>query len=102
MPALIDFYEREKNDRFEIVAFHDGTVKDFAELDRKLVEIKAKRWKGRDLPFPVLLDSSGKTVETFGIQGFPTTLLIDPQGRLVGEADVTELAKRLAKEKGAP
>jgi hypothetical protein len=88
LPALIDFYElySEHRDKFEILAFHDDRVKNFAELDEKLAVIKAKFWGGKDLPFPILLDSTGSTLKEFGIFSFPTILLIDPDGKLVGEA----------------
>lgn len=99
LPRLIDFHEKEKSDRFEILAFHDASVKSFAELDEKLAEIKKKHWKGRDLPFPILLDASGDTVKQFGIHAFPTTILIDPEGRLVGEASEVELKLALEKER---
>jgi hypothetical protein len=94
---LIDFYEDHKADRdkFEILAFHDAQAKNFAELDKKLEPIIKNTWGGRPLPFPILLDSTGETVEKFGIRAFPTILLIDPEGRLVGEANEEELEKHL-------
>ena len=97
MPHLIDFYEDHKADRdkFEILAFHDAQAKNFAELDSKLEPIIKNAWSGRPLPFPILLDSTGETIETFGISAFPTMLLIDPEGRLVGEATEVELEKHL-------
>jgi len=96
---LADFYEKEKSDRFEILAFHDASVKNFAELDEKLAAVKEKHWKGRDLPFPILLDESGETVKQYGIHAFPTTILIDPDGHLVGEATEVDLRKALEKER---
>lgn len=99
MPRLADFYEKEKSDRFEILAFHDASVKNFAELDEKLAAVKEKHWKGRDLPFPILLDESGETVKQYGIHAFPTTILIDPDGHLVGEATEVDLRKALEKER---
>ena len=36
-------------------------------------------WDGKTLPFPVLLDPTFKTWETFGIDGLGTTILIDPR-----------------------
>lgn len=97
MPRFIDLYELHRNhrDRFEIIAFHDRNAKSFAELDQKLRDIRAKLWGGKDLPFPILLDSTGETVKTYGIDAFPTTLLIDPDGKLVGHADGTDLEKHL-------
>ena len=95
----MDFYEKEKTDRFEIVAFHDGTVKNFGELDKNLEKIKKWIWKGRDLPFPVLLDATGTTIKKYGIISFPTIILIDPKGRLVGKGSIEKLKNALAKEK---
>jgi AhpC/TSA family len=97
LPHLIDFYEDHKadHDKFEILAFHDAQAKTFDELDKKLVPIIKNVWGGHPLPFPILLDSTGETVEKFGIHAFPTTLLIDPEGRLVGEANEEELEKTL-------
>jgi hypothetical protein len=94
---LIDLYEAHKNnrDKFEILAFHDGTVKDFAELDKNLESPRKRFWRGRDLPFPILLDATGETVKNWGIHAFPTTLLIDPEGKLVGEAREEELEEKL-------
>ena len=97
MPGLIDLYEAHKKDRdkFEILAFHDGTVKDFAELDKKMERPRNRYWGGHDLPFPILLDATGQTIKEWGVRGFPTTLLIDPEGKLVGEAQAKELEEKL-------
>ena len=90
---LIDLYEDHagERDKFEVLAFHDGTVKDFSEMDAKTEHTKKTLWHGRDLPFPILLDaqkgSHGATIEAFGIHSFPTTILIDPEGKLVGEVE---------------
>ena len=82
----MDFYEAcpDYRDKFQILAFHDETAKTFAVLDEKLIPVKKNLWQGKDLPFPILLDSTEKTLKTFGIDAFPTTLLIDPDGKLVG------------------
>jgi hypothetical protein len=94
---LIDLYETHKKDRdkFEILAFHDGTVRDFAELDKKMERPRNRYWGGRDLPFPILLDATGQTIKDWGVRSFPTTLLIDPEGKLVGEAQEKELEEKL-------
>jgi hypothetical protein len=97
---MIDFYEEhaDQRDRFEILAFHDDSVKSLEELDEKLGPIREQRWKGRDLPFPVLLDSTGKTLEQFGVRAFPTVFLVDPDGVLYGHAGLDTLVEMLAKE----
>jgi thiol-disulfide isomerase/thioredoxin len=98
---MIDFYDEHAaaRDKFEIIAFHDATATDMADMDTKTERTKKNVWRGRDLPFPVLLDSPkgehGATVEAFGITSFPTTLLIDPDGKLVGEATLQDLERVL-------
>ena len=97
------FYDdhADQRDRFAIVAFHDDRAKTFEELDRQLQAkgIVEKRWAGRPLPFATLLDATGQTVRDYGINLFPTVLLIDPEGNLVrigGHGEATaELAKVL-------
>ena len=85
LPAWMDFCEDHAADRgaFEILAFHDSRAKSFAELDEKLGPIIRRLWRGRSLPFPILLDATGQTVSNYGISKWPTTLLIDPEGHLV-------------------
>ena len=94
LPYLIRFYEKHAadRDRFEIIAFHDASVKTFDELDRKLKPIVDRIWGGQTLPFPVLLDSTGHTIANFGINSFPTAVLINPEGRAVagGSATIVE------------
>lgn len=88
MPDLMDFYERNKNkrDRFEIVAVYIDYTSEFGsitDLNRALEPVKKHVWAGRELSFPLILDSSFKTWENFGLQGFGQTVLIDPSGRIV-------------------
>ena len=93
----MDFYEKHKaeRNRFEILAFHDATAKSFEELDKKLEKTVAEAWKGRTLPFPVLLDATGETIKRFGITAFPTTVLLDPDGKVVKNAGETTLEEKL-------
>jgi hypothetical protein len=94
---LIALYEAhaDHRDRFEIFAVHDQSVKSFADLDQKLAKIKDRYWQGKDLPFPVLLDAAGKTEMLYGVRAHPTSLLIDPDGKLVGEASAADLEAKL-------
>jgi thiol-disulfide isomerase/thioredoxin len=87
MAGMIDLYElyADHRDKFEIVAFHDSSVPDFGEMDKKLLGTRQSLWGGRDLPFPILLDDAGQTAKAYTIQGWPTTILIDPDGKVVGE-----------------
>ena len=92
----MNFYERHRDerDRFEILAFHDGTAKTFEELDSKTKDVQEKVWK-KPLPFPVILDASGETTKRWGVHAFPTTVLIDPEGRLVRGGSEKMLEQRL-------
>jgi len=97
LPELIALYEdhADQRDKFEVIAIHDKRVKSFDELDQKLPKIKERFWQGKDLPFPVLLDATGQTEETYGIHAYPTGLLIDPDGKLVGEGTPADLEAKL-------
>jgi hypothetical protein len=94
---MIDAYKAYApyRDKFEMLAFHDATSKTLAELDPKLADPKAKYWRGRDLPFPILMDATGETIKRYGISEFPTTILIDPNGVVVGRRDIGDLLKQL-------
>jgi thiol-disulfide isomerase/thioredoxin len=98
LPKLIDLYEEHHKDRnkFQILAFHDGSAKDLADMDRKVQRVRTTYWGGQDLPFPVLLDATGQTIKVFGIEAFPTLLLIDPEGKLVGRVAEEHLEETLA------
>ena len=89
-----------QRDQFVVLAFHDQTAKSFAELDEKLKPVIEKQWKGKSLPFPILLDATATTVRAYGIQGYPTVLLIDPEGRIVKGGNETTLAATLRAAKG--
>ncbi|HEY3967948.1 MAG TPA: redoxin domain-containing protein [Planctomycetaceae bacterium] len=98
MPKLIKFYEEHQaeRDRFEILALcidEEGGLKSIADVDKQLEPIVKHVWK-KPLPFPVLLDSTFKTWERFGLSGLGTVILIDPEGKLV-EGDETVLADKL-------
>ena len=97
MPEAIAFYEdhAQHRDKFEVFAIHDDAVKSFAELDKKLASIKQRNWQGKDLPFPILLDGRKETHALYGIHSWPSGLLIDPDGKLVGEADIRQLEAKL-------
>lgn len=99
LPELIQLYEKhaDKRGRFQILAFHDPQAKNFEQLDRKLTSVRKRWWNGKDLPFPILLDSTGRTVKEWGIHGYPTLILIDPEGRVVRGGSARMLDERLSK-----
>jgi thiol-disulfide isomerase/thioredoxin len=85
LPGWVDFYDDHAADRdkFVILAMHDPQATDFAMLDEKLKPIVRRLWRGRKLPFPILLDGTGKTGKDWGIAHWPTVILLDPEGRVV-------------------
>jgi hypothetical protein len=87
LPKLIKLYQDydDLRDRFEIVAFHDNSVKSIAEAYEQLksVPVIKETWGVDELPFPVLLDDTPSTIEGWGLRAFPTTVLIDPDGKLM-------------------
>jgi hypothetical protein len=93
----MDLYDahRDHRDKFEVIAFHDDKAKTFEELDKELARLSKSLWRGRSLPFPILLDSTGETLKAYGVRSFPTTILIDPDGKLVGETDDNHLDYKL-------
>jgi len=97
LPELIAFYEDHAAERgkFAVFAIHDDQAKSFRELDEKLVDVKRKYWAGKNLPCPILLDGGNKTHELYGVRSWPTGLLIDPEGKVVGESSLAALEAKL-------
>lgn len=97
LPEMIALHEAyaDHRDQFEIIAIHNSVVKDFDEMDEKTKKIRAHYWQGKDIPFPQLIDDRNKTIEVLMIRAFPTGLLIDPEGKLVGEVSAKDLEAKL-------
>jgi peroxiredoxin len=94
---FIDFCETRAKDRdkFDIILFHNTEISDFNNLDTRLKSAKEMYWGGRDLPFPILLDSTGQTFKEVGIIANPTSILIDPQGNVFAYARLEDLEAKL-------
>ncbi|HEX3358134.1 MAG TPA: redoxin domain-containing protein, partial [Tepidisphaeraceae bacterium] len=121
MPVLMKLDEKFKDKGLAVIGVHvdsDGEVDTVAKLDERLVEIKEKSWNGRDVEFPVALTSGkplnlkngewqrGGVAAQYGILGYPTTVLIDREGKVVGKfsvgdekSTVEEVEKLLAEKK---
>lgn len=97
MPALFDLHDRYHDKGLVIIAVHDDSVESIADMDARLDEIRRTLWAGRDLPFAVALDGGGPTpipdtdefargatTASYGIQAFPTQIIIDRDGTVVG------------------
>lgn len=120
MPELIDLYEEYHDQGLEVIAVHTSEVATLAELDEKMRPIEQNSWNRRALPFPIALDRPseeirpdstrafrGRTIAEYGVTFFPTAILIDRQGKVVGEFKYTrgrgrdQLAQVLGAQKPA-
>ncbi len=106
MPALMEAYDKFKDKPVTIIALHDQSVQSRVDYDRRLSEVKRQAWGNRELPFQVALDvpdpsapagvaaiGQGITCKRYQITGFPTTLVIDQNGKVVGRVEVREKGK---------
>jgi hypothetical protein len=98
MPVLIDLHERFADKGLSIIGVHvdgDDGVDTAAKLDEKIAGYKKRLWHGKDIPFPVALTSGkwlgdqdagsrGLAAAQYGVLSYPTTVLIDREGNVVG------------------
>ncbi|MFC1738394.1 M56 family metallopeptidase [Planctomycetota bacterium] len=96
MPDLIELHEEFSYDGLVIIGIHDDSVGSVEELQEKLKGISEDRWGGKGIPFPIVLDGGGMseiegtdksargaTTAAYGIQAWPTCVLIDRSGNVV-------------------
>lgn len=97
IPEMMALYEAhaDHRDKFEIIAIHNSTVNSIEEMDEKTKYIREHYWQGKALPFPQLIDKDNKTIDALTIRAFPTALLIDPEGKLVGDVTAEDLEAKL-------
>ena len=104
MPELMALHDEFAGRGLEIIAVHDDSVASVAEMNAKLAGVPDDPdlgWGGRRLPFRVALDgggetriagtanlTSGATTAAYGVQRWPTTVLIGRDGDVIGEVDV--------------
>lgn len=72
MPDLNEFHQVHQNKGFEILAINAGESRDTAAAFSEAL----------GLDFKILLDSDGTVLTGLGISGFPTSILVDPQGKV--------------------
>ncbi len=72
LPEFVQTYEKYKDQGLVILGVN---AQEFGEDANKFVE-------KYNLSFPVTLDSRGEVMGLYGVRGLPTTLFIDPEGRV--------------------
>ena len=104
MPELFPLYDKYHDRGLFIIEtrLDFGLATDSeAQLKETLAEVKKPFWKDRDVPIPIALvhmnrvprqlDVKAKApcpvLEDYGVNGIPTGVLIDRQGRVVGRFD---------------
>ena len=93
MPTWIAVHEKFAGKGAVVIGVHqdgNGDVKTVAEYDAKMEAIKKRHWADRDLPFPVALvsghdEGQAGTTRQYAVTSWPTSLLIGPDGKVVGE-----------------
>lgn len=111
MPMMIALDEQFKDKGLAIVGVHVNYATDIdagANYDREVARLSRELWHGKAIPFPVALTIDRRDLkdpipnEVYGIDGFPTTLVIDRNGKLLGtfkareeKAAVAEVEKLL-------
>lgn len=101
MPKLMELHDTFDEKDLAIIAVHNDSVDSIEQMDANLEKARENYWGGRDLPFLVALDGGGRTLvegtdrhaegattALYGIQSYPTTILIDRQGRVLGEMNL--------------
>ena len=120
MPVLIELHEKFHDKGLTVIGVHvdiDGDVDTVAKYD-EMNSISVKElWKGKKLPFTNALVSGkregegedrmrGGMAKLYGVLSYPTTVLIDREGKIVGKfhardikAATAEVEKLLAGKK---
>ncbi len=92
MPELMKLHDELHDQGLEIIAVHDSSLPSLEELNKQLEAPKKNLWNGRDLPFRVAIagkdsdsqqETQGTAISDYGINAFPTTLLLAPDGTVV-------------------
>lgn len=125
MPKLVDLHEKYHSKGLVIISIHadmisgsdaNDLMNPVKALEKTILEYSKNRWNGRKIPFAIALDrggycriegteekAPGATAAVYGIQSFPTIVLIDKQGKVIKEydphgKDIALLEKLLAAE----
>jgi thiol-disulfide isomerase/thioredoxin len=120
MPRLFSLHDKYTDDGLVVIGVHvdaeDSEVDSADEMYEKVAADRKEHWKGREIPFPVAFVRSGsprvphraeeaartarcELAASYGVTHYPTHVLIDRQGRVVGQffanrEDHTKLLER--------
>ena len=110
IPGLIYIHEKYHNKGLFIIAIHDDSTKSVTDLEKEIAKLSKERWENKKIPFAVALDGGGRckiqgtqktaqgaTSAAYGIQGWPTMVLIDKEGKVVKEAYAIAMTEKEGK-----
>ncbi len=110
MPKVFELHDQYSRRGLIIIGVHVGLDNDSIDsaekLDVALAESRKELWGGRDLPFPVAIVASerkkyfgaeqpagSQASADYGVQAYPSQVLIDPAGKVVGRFNEKEHLK---------
>jgi thiol-disulfide isomerase/thioredoxin len=102
MPVMIELHETFAGKGLAVVGVHvDGAdgVNTPEKLNEKIVGFAKNAWKGKTIAFPnavVTGQQAGRAPEQYGIDRYPTTVLIDPEGRVVDKFNHNDIKSATA------
>jgi thiol-disulfide isomerase/thioredoxin len=98
IPKLIDLNEKYQDKGLVIIGIHNDMINSVKDLEKEINKLSKECWEGRKIPFAIALDGGGKckiegtnltsegaTTAAYGIQGYPSMVLIDKQGKVVSD-----------------
>jgi beta-lactamase regulating signal transducer with metallopeptidase domain/thiol-disulfide isomerase/thioredoxin len=104
MPKLMDVAEQFRGKPVQWLSVHTPNLKTFEQLDQGIATCQEKSWNKRTLPFTTVLDRpvsgneySGKTSQRFGVAEWPTLIVVDRKGRVVGPVGKNKLAETISR-----
>ncbi len=96
-PRYFEFVKQHAKQRnqFEILAMHSPDGVSYKAISPAYESLVKTAWAGQRPEFPLLFDATGRTHDAYGIDSYPTTILIDPEGKLVGLGSMEALEAAL-------
>lgn len=113
IPELFKLQDEFPHEDLAVIGIHtpygeDDEVTSVKELDQKLSKIQKNIWKGREIDFPVALTrlrklpyslggepiANSKMSVEYGINSFPSTIVIDRQGNIFGNLKLWKQSDR--------
>lgn len=120
MPDVIALHEKYQH-QLVVIGVHVGSrnpdeeINTIEALQEQLLPVVEGRWEGRQITFPNALVNArevtnlgeagqerSKFAQLYGVTSYPSEILIDPEGLVVGEVDHEEIIKKLEARKQIP